>query len=107
MGQSMSFGLTQFDVDELIAFSKGACECERCEGALLRRHEACQVLTKLAELPPRTYDFPRAPAVTQQEIEALYKRFKSLDRGRKVLPRRLADVLGGLSGSHAWLPCLP
>ncbi|KAL4424997.1 hypothetical protein ABPG77_002882 [Micractinium sp. CCAP 211/92] len=45
MGQSMSFGLTQFDVDELIAFSKGA--------------------------------------FTQQEIEALYKRFRSLDRGRK------------------------
>ncbi|KAL4457899.1 hypothetical protein ABPG75_012764 [Micractinium tetrahymenae] len=45
MGQSMSFGLTQFDVDELIAYSKGA--------------------------------------FTQQEIEALYKRFRALDRGRK------------------------
>ena len=26
MGQSMSFGLTQLDVDELITYSRGACE---------------------------------------------------------------------------------
>lgn len=26
MGQSMSFGLTQYDVEELIAYTKGACE---------------------------------------------------------------------------------
>ena len=26
MGQAASLGLTQYDVDELIAYSKGACE---------------------------------------------------------------------------------
>lgn len=35
MGQSMSFGLTQYDVDELIAFCKGACESWRPCSAVL------------------------------------------------------------------------
>lgn len=32
MGQSMSFGLTQYDVDELIAYCKGACESWESDG---------------------------------------------------------------------------
>ncbi|KAH7618847.1 putative Calcineurin subunit B type 2 [Nannochloris sp. 'desiccata'] len=45
MGQTISYSLTQFEVDELIELSNGC--------------------------------------FTQAEIEALYKRFRSLDRGRK------------------------
>lgn len=77
----MSYGLTQYDVDELIAYSKGACEPgAACKPAL--QPWCCSHRRSLhLRAPP-----PACPAhaVTQQEVESLYKRFRALDRGRKV-----------------------
>lgn len=73
MGQAVSYGLNQAEVDELVEQTGGACEP-----------------SPLPPLPPPppprrrlTAPLSRARAVTQEEVEALYKRFRSLDRGRK------------------------
>ena len=79
MGQAASLGLTQYDVDELIAYSKGACEWWWVVGA----HSAREVTTLAASGVMATVTAPLL-AVNQQEIESLYKRFRALDRGRKV-----------------------
>ena len=84
MGQSMSFGLTQYDVDELIADCKGVC-APGCWG--FREVAAVRVLPAAAPqpaTPSRLFCRPAPCAVTQQEVESLYRRFRSLDRGRKV-----------------------
>ncbi len=69
----MSFGLTQYDVEDLVRYSKDCCEC-------------C-LLLGLRRFSLRQQPFLRlmlCHAVTQREIEALYQRFRSLDRGHKV-----------------------
>ncbi len=69
----MSFGLTQYDVEDLVRYSKDCCEC--CLLLGLRRFSLLQQpLLRLI----------LCHAVTQREIEALYQRFRSLDRGHKV-----------------------
>ena len=68
--QAMSFGLTQYDVEELVAYCGGKCDC---------LHLA-QERNSSAE-PHKTLVLR---AVSQREIEGLYKRFRALDRGHKA-----------------------
>ena len=68
--QAISFGLTQYDVEELMEYSGHKC--------IAWRNECC------VDSPTSTSS-PAFLAVTQAEIEGLYKRFRALDRGRKVL----------------------
>lgn len=111
MGQAPSSYLTQTDVEELIADTKGACELGGPVEAARRLARGCQgvgislqVTQTRAIAPP-----PSLPAaVSQQEVEALYKRFRTLDRGRKVRvrdqdsPQRLSGraAAGGAAALH-------
>lgn len=95
MGQTISYSLTQFEVDELIELSNGCCKLP------LRPCTSCFFFN----FSPRCFLSPSVQAllilyllilhlitVTQAEIEALYKRFRSLDRGRKVSPSLSSEV---------------
>ena len=68
--QAISFGLTQYDVEELMEYSGHKC--------IAWRNQCCVG-------SPTSTSSPAFLAVTQSEIEGLYKRFRALDRGRKVL----------------------
>ncbi len=69
----MSFGLTQYDVEDLVRYSKDCCECCLLLG-----------LSRFSLRQPPFLRLMLCHAVTQGEIEALYQRFRSLDRGHKV-----------------------
>ena len=87
MGQTMSYSLTQFEVDELIALSNGCCKLAPYQALIFpvnpRRWPGLSVPACVADI----FLCCQLLAVTQAEIEALYKRFRSLDRGRKVNQR--------------------
>ena len=70
----MSFGLTQYDVEDLIRYSKNCCKLLGiCADVFMPYFNPCiDILQSLQH------------AVSQGEIEALYQRFRSLDRGHKV-----------------------
>lgn len=70
----MSFGLTQYDVEDLIRYSKNCC---KLLGVCVDVFVPC--FQPVIDMPQSTQH-----AVSQGEIEALYQRFRSLDRGHKV-----------------------
>jgi serine/threonine-protein phosphatase 2B regulatory subunit len=71
----MSFGLTQYDVEELIAFCDGKC----MRGGEGRRGKRGSPRRPRRAHPTLPLPFP----VSQPEIEGLYRRFRALDKGRK------------------------
>lgn len=95
MGQALSGGLTQYDVEEVIKSCNGACELfvvvGRCFGARsdrppTRRDEKTPPSAlhadgkKTKRLPNHTKK--QNQTVSQSEIETLYERFRRLDRQR-------------------------
>jgi len=71
----MSFGLTQYDVEELIAF---------CDGKCMRGGEGRRGKRGSPHRPRRAHPtLPLPFPVSQPEIEGLYRRFRALDKGRK------------------------
>ena len=79
----MSFGLTQYDVEELITYCGG--KCEREVGLCVKEGATETTRCFFVPLPldqPTTIPSHLHP-VSQPEIEGLYRRFRSLDKGRK------------------------
>lgn len=72
MAQAMSHGLTQYDVEELVQYCGGKCKTPE------RIVKAC-IQVCISRMIRRNVF-----AVTQGEIQGLYTRFRSLDRGHKV-----------------------
>jgi hypothetical protein len=77
----MSFGLTQYDVEELIEHCGGKCR------SLPSLFSSCaNLICKSGKYVAERLPAPLLLAVSQDEIETLYRRFRTLDRGRKVWP---------------------
>ena len=98
MGQSMSFGLTQLDVDELLAFCKGACEC--FSGAPVPQQgsaERCRTAR-----PPTA---PRLPALPQSRNKRSRRYTSVLDRWTAA--ERWGWPVGGLLAGGLLAPPPP
>lgn len=80
----MSFGLTQYDMEELMAHTGEKCESSLF-GGCCTWHAWLWMLDACGRWHLALFDGSIGwRAVTQDEIEALYSRFRALDRSSKV-----------------------